>query len=127
MVVSGVAGTLDLVVEIRSSADMFWESLKTWSAIFPETITYSVIGGDLLKLYNSYEPQLKVAPSDHKVFDEEDEKVEKRGGTVKWSVKYEKVNEMVPEPYMIKEMIYKTLVKLDEYILAKQKEVTSDN
>ncbi|KAI3846866.1 hypothetical protein MKX03_008459 [Papaver bracteatum] len=176
------------IVEIRSSADMFWETLKTWSAIFPKVLpetyksiavieemngekngsvtlwkinpnkfkfiaypiedgapvmmeemkrlenldeltktTYSVIGGDLLKLYKSYEPQLKVAPSDHKVFDEEDEKVEKRGGTVKWSVKYEKVNEMVPEPYMIKEMIYKTLVKLDEYILAKQKEVTSDN
>ncbi|KAI3846871.1 hypothetical protein MKX03_008464 [Papaver bracteatum] len=177
------AVNLEMVVEFRSSADMFWETLKTWSSILPEvlpetcksieviedmngekngsvtlwkmnpstlvegapvmmeemkklenvdeltkTITYSVIGGDLLKLYRSYEPQVTVTPrtdvstknGDDKIVDEEDEKDGKRGGTVKWSVKYEKVNEMVPEPYMIKDMICKTMLKLDEYILSKR-------
>ncbi|KAI3971797.1 hypothetical protein MKW92_001222 [Papaver armeniacum] len=185
VVVSGVVGTLELVVKFRCSADKFWETLKTWSSIFPKvlpdtyksiqviegtdaekvgsvtlwkinpstlvegaptmmeevkriedvneltkTIIYSVIGGDLLKLYKSYEPRITVAPrindfttknGDDKIVDEQDEKDEKGGGgTVKWSVKYEKVNEMVPDPYMIKTMISETMLKLDEYILSKQ-------
>ncbi|KAI3956771.1 hypothetical protein MKW92_014022 [Papaver armeniacum] len=45
-----------------------------------KTITYSVIGGDLLKLYKSYEPQLKVTPSDHKVFDEKTRRSKKEEG-----------------------------------------------
>ncbi|MCL7047664.1 hypothetical protein MKW94_026809 [Papaver nudicaule] len=103
-----------------------------------KTITYSVIGGDLLKLYKTYEPYFKLIPKissvtakneDEKIVDakveEKDEIVE--GGTVMWSVKYEKVNEMVPEPNMVKGMIFKTILILDEYVLSKQKEVvTSD-
>ncbi|XP_026447460.1 uncharacterized protein LOC113347984 isoform X1 [Papaver somniferum] len=183
------AVNLEVVVEFRSSADMFWETLKTWSSILPEvlpetyksieviedmngekngsvtlwkmnpstlvegapvmmeemkklekldeltkTITYSVIGGDLLNLYKSYEPQVTVTPridvctknGDGNIVDEQDDKDEKSGGIVKWSVKYEKVNEMVPEPYMIKDMIYKTMLKLDEYILSKGNEVITN-
>ncbi|KAI3982821.1 hypothetical protein MKX01_010304 [Papaver californicum] len=99
-----------------------------------KTITYSVIGGDLLKLYRSYEPNFTLIPKistkneDDNLIDIVDDKVEEkdetmRGGTVKWTVKYEKVNEMVPEPNMVKAMIYKTLLILDEHILTKQKQV----
>ncbi|RZC71487.1 hypothetical protein C5167_034663 [Papaver somniferum] len=104
-----------------------------------KTITYSVVGGDLLKLYKSYEPNFTLIPKistsasaenegddidvvDDKV-EEKDEMVGVGGGTVKWSVKYEKVNEMVPEPNMVKAMIFKTLLILDEHVLSKQNQV----
>ncbi|RZC51607.1 hypothetical protein C5167_020032 [Papaver somniferum] len=39
------AVNLEVVVEFRSSADMFWETLKTWSSILPEVLpeTYKSI------------------------------------------------------------------------------------
>ncbi|KAI3955662.1 hypothetical protein MKW92_018490 [Papaver armeniacum] len=104
-----------------------------------KTITYSVIGGDLLKLYKSYEPNFTLIPkistsasAKNEGDDIVDDKVEERdekegGGTVKWSLKYEKVNEMVPEPNMVKAMIYKTILILDEHVLSKQNEVVEQD
>ncbi|KAI3948685.1 hypothetical protein MKW98_027751 [Papaver atlanticum] len=103
-----------------------------------KTITYSVVGGDLLKLYKSYEPNFTLIPkiststSAKNEGDVVDDKVEEKdeivgGGTVKWSVKYEKVNEMVPEPNMVKAMIFKTLLILDEHVLSKQNEVVEQD
>ncbi|KAI3831232.1 hypothetical protein MKX03_034018 [Papaver bracteatum] len=106
-----------------------------------KTITYSVVGGDLLKLYKSYEPNFTLIPkistsasakNEGDDIDVVDDKVEEKdemvgGGTVKWSVKYEKVNEMVPEPNMVKAMIFKTLLILDEHVLSKQNEVVEQD
>ncbi|RZC75116.1 hypothetical protein C5167_050598 [Papaver somniferum] len=101
-----------------------------------KTITYSVIGGDLLKLYKSYEPNFTLIPKISTITsaknEGDDDKVEEKdetigGGTVKWSVKYEKVNEMVPEPNMVKAMIYKTILILDEHVLSKQNEVVKQD
>ncbi|KAI3988280.1 hypothetical protein MKX01_012069 [Papaver californicum] len=82
-----------------------------------KTITYSVTGGDLLKLYKVIDD--KVEENDETIeggtvkwsvkYEKVNEMVKEPnmgGGIVKWSVMYEKVNEMVPEPNMVKDMIY---------------------
>ncbi|KAI3984342.1 hypothetical protein MKX01_011296 [Papaver californicum] len=76
-----------------------------------KTLTYNVISGDVLKLYKVIDDNVK----------ESDETM--GGGIVKWSMKYEKVNEIVPLPNMVKALIYKTILILDEHILSRQKEV----
>ncbi|KAI3941684.1 hypothetical protein MKX01_018274 [Papaver californicum] len=120
---------------IEGAPDMMEEKKKLGSVDeVTKTITYSVIGGDLLKLYKSYEPNFTLIPKistkneDDNVINIVDDKVEEKdetmgGGTVKWTVKYEKVNEMVPEPNMVKGMIYKTILILDEHVLSEQKEL----
>ncbi|KAI3847587.1 hypothetical protein MKX03_024372 [Papaver bracteatum] len=156
MVASSVVDTLELAVEFKSPADKFWEALKTWSSILPEVLpeTYTSIEvvadvdgekngsvtlwkmNPIMSLISHLFPRLVLAlVLKMKLMmilillmiklKKKDEK--EGGGTVKWSLKYEKVNEMVHEANMVKSMIYKTILILDEHVLSKQNEVVEQD
>ncbi|KAK8959384.1 MLP-like protein 34 [Platanthera guangdongensis] len=68
-------------------------------------VTYSVIDGEILNYYKSFSPTLGVASKAD------------GGAVVTWSVEYEKLNEVVPEAEIIKELAVQTLKELDAYLL----------
>ncbi|XP_050119415.1 MLP-like protein 423 [Malus sylvestris] len=70
-----------------------------------KAVAYKVIDGDLLKYYKSFKCTLTVTPKGD-------------GSLVKWSSVYEKANEQVPEPSIIKDFAAKNFLELDAYVLA---------
>ncbi|KAM7251903.1 hypothetical protein ACFE04_023786 [Oxalis oulophora] len=68
------------------------------------TVTYSIIGGDLLKYYKTFNGKIVVEPKGE------------AGSLVKWSCTYEKAHEEVPDPTIIKDFAVRNISELDEYI-----------
>ncbi|KAK4429866.1 MLP-like protein [Sesamum alatum] len=71
-----------------------------------KSLSYSVIGGDILKYYKDFKAHLSVSP-----------KAEGKGCSVKWSCEFEKASEEVPNPDLIRDFAIKNFQDLDAYIL----------
>ncbi|KZV28768.1 MLP-like protein 423 [Dorcoceras hygrometricum] len=69
-----------------------------------KTMTYSVVDGDILKLYKSYQATFTVSSKGD-------------GTLVIYSGVYEKQNEQVPDPGEFTGIVSKTLYGLDAYLL----------
>lgn len=67
-------------------------------------VSYSVIDGELVSFYKPFKATLQVVPKGE-------------GGLVKWCLQYEKVNEEVPQPDILKETAAKTFKGLDAYLV----------
>ncbi|XP_011086520.1 MLP-like protein 423 [Sesamum indicum] len=67
-------------------------------------LSYSVIGGDILKYYKNFKAHLSVSPKDE-------------GSWVKWSCEFEKASEEVPNPDLVRDFAIKNFQDLDAYIL----------
>lgn len=67
-------------------------------------VSYSVVGGDLLKYYKNYKCHLSVAPKGE-------------GSLLKWGCEFEKVSEEVGVPHFIKDFAVKSFQALDSYNL----------
>lgn len=68
-----------------------------------KTFSYNIIDGDLLKYYKSFKAHVTVVPKEE-------------GSLVKWSCEYEKANEEIPDPSLIKEFAEKNFKELDDYL-----------
>lgn len=68
-------------------------------------VAYSVIDGDLLKYYKTFKGFISVGPK------------ENGESLVKWSCEYEKANDDVEVPHVIKDFVVKNFKEVDEYIL----------
>ncbi|RVW47190.1 MLP-like protein 423 [Vitis vinifera] len=66
-------------------------------------VSYSVIGGDLLKYYKNFKATLVITPKGD-------------GSLVKWTCDFEKASAEIPDPNVIKEFAVKNFIELDDYI-----------
>nr|CAB3484784.1 unnamed protein product [Digitaria exilis]CAB3487314.1 unnamed protein product [Digitaria exilis] len=69
-----------------------------------KVVSYSVVDGELVNFYKNFRITLKVSPG-------------KEGAVVNWSMEFDKANEQVPDPDVIKETATKTFHDLDDYLL----------
>ncbi|KAG8366187.1 hypothetical protein BUALT_Bualt17G0050700 [Buddleja alternifolia] len=70
-----------------------------------KTLSYSVVDGDVLKLFNFFKGTLTVTPkADH-------------GSLVKWSCEFVKASDEVPSPDHIRDFAVKNFQDLDAYLL----------
>lgn len=69
-----------------------------------KVVTYSVVDGELVNFYKNFKITLKVVPA-------------KDGAVVNWAMEFDKANEQVPEPDVIKETAAKTFHDLEDYLL----------
>ncbi|CAK9137815.1 unnamed protein product [Ilex paraguariensis] len=69
-----------------------------------KTVSYSVVGGELLKYYKNFKAHLTVTPKGD-------------GSLVLWSCEFEKATEEVVDPHFIKDFAVKNFHHLDGYIL----------
>lgn len=67
-------------------------------------VSYSVIGGDLLKYYKNFNGTIHVAPKGE-------------GSLVKWSCVFEKTSDEVPDPHIIKDFAIENFKDLDVFLL----------
>lgn len=67
-------------------------------------VSYSVIGGDLLKYYKNFNGTIHVATKGE-------------GSLVKWSCGFEKVSDEVPDPHIIKDFAIENFKDLDVFLL----------
>ena len=65
-------------------------------------VSYSVIGGDILKYYKHFKATLVITPKGD-------------GSSVKWTCDYEKASEEIPDPNIIKEFAVKNFLEMDDY------------
>lgn len=69
-----------------------------------KTLVYSVIDGETLKYYKSFKGTLIVIPKGN-------------GSLVKWCCEFERANDEIPEPQIIKEFAVKNFKNLDAYLI----------
>uniref|UniRef100_A0A5B6ZNS7 Bet v I/Major latex protein domain-containing protein n=1 Tax=Davidia involucrata TaxID=16924 RepID=A0A5B6ZNS7_DAVIN len=86
---------LPLISVMKEKVDAVDEAKKT--------VTYSVIGGDLLKYYKSFKATLVVSPKGD-------------GSLVQWTCEFEKASEEIPDPNIIRDFAVKNFQELDDYI-----------
>ncbi|NP_001105279.2 MLP-like protein 423 [Zea mays] len=73
-----------------------------------KVVSYSVVDGELADFYKNFKITLKVTPA----------KAEGEGGAVvSWAMEFDKANDQVPDPDVIKETATKTFHDLDDYLL----------
>ncbi|CAN6281868.1 unnamed protein product [Urochloa humidicola] len=73
-----------------------------------KVVSYSVVDGELVNFYNNFKITLKVSPAT---------KEGEAGAVVNWSMEFDKANDQVPDPDVIKETATKTFHDLDDYLL----------
>jgi len=72
-----------------------------------KVVSYSVVDGELVNFYKNFRITLKVSPA----------KEAEAGAVVNWSMEFDKANDQVPDPDVIKETATKTFHDLDDYLL----------
>ncbi|CAL5016492.1 unnamed protein product [Urochloa decumbens] len=73
-----------------------------------KVVSYSVVDGELVNFYKNFKITLKVSPA---------AKEGEAGAVVNWSMEFDKANDQVPDPDVIKETATKTFHDLDDYLL----------
>ena len=73
-----------------------------------KVVSYSVVDGELVSFYKNMKITLKVSPA---------AKEGEAGAVVNWSMEFDKANDQVPDPDVIKETATKTFHDLDDYLL----------
>ncbi|KAK4488853.1 hypothetical protein RD792_004643 [Penstemon davidsonii] len=69
-----------------------------------KTLSYSVIDGDVLNYYKNFKANLTVTPKGE------------NGSTVKWACEFDKANEDVPNPDIMRDFAVKCFNDLDVYL-----------
>ena len=72
-----------------------------------KAVSYSVIDGDLLQAYKNFKAKLVVEGKGE-------------GSLVKWSCEFEKANDEVPPPDLLKDFAISNFRELDDYLLKPQ-------
>ncbi|KAK4488852.1 hypothetical protein RD792_004642 [Penstemon davidsonii] len=70
-----------------------------------KTVNYNIIEGDLLNYYNNFNVNICGVPKGN------------NGSLVKWSCKFDKVNQQIPNPDLVKDSAIKGFQDLDAYLL----------
>ena len=68
-------------------------------------VSYSVVDGELVSFYTNFRVTVQVTPSAD------------AGAVVNWTMNFDKANDQVPDPDVIKDTADKTFHDLDEYLL----------
>ncbi|CAD6260613.1 unnamed protein product [Miscanthus lutarioriparius] len=76
-----------------------------------KVVSYSVVDGELVDFYKNFNITLKVAPA------KAAEGEAGAGAVVNWAMEFDKANDQVPDPDVIKETATKTFHDLDDYLL----------
>ncbi|EES10962.1 hypothetical protein BDA96_06G123000 [Sorghum bicolor] len=76
-----------------------------------KVVSYSVVDGELVDFYKNFKITLKVAKAAAAEGEGE------AGAVVNWSMEFDKANDQVPDPDVIKETATKTFHDLDDYLL----------
>lgn len=79
-----------------------------------KVVSYSVVDGELVDFYKNFKITLKVAPAAKAAAAEAEGEA---GAVVNWSMEFDKANDQVPDPDVIKETATKTFHDLDDYLL----------
>lgn len=69
-----------------------------------KSMTYSIIGGEMLEYYKTFKGTITVTPKDG-------------GSLLKWSGEFEKTGHEVADPHVIKDFAVKNFKEIDEYLL----------
>lgn len=80
-----------------------------------KVVAYSVVDGELADFYKNFKITLKVAPAAKAAA--EGEAAAGAGAVVNWAMEFDKANDQVPDPDVIKETATKTFHDLDDYLL----------
>jgi hypothetical protein len=78
-----------------------------------KVVSYSVVDGELVDFYKNFKITLKVAPAKAAAAEGE----AGAGAVVSWALAFDKANDQVPDPDVIKETAAKTFHDLDDYLL----------
>ena len=79
-----------------------------------KVVSYSVVDGELVDFYKNFKITLQVAPAKAAP---EGEAEAGAGAVVNWAMEFDKANDQVPDPDVIKETATKTFHDLDDYLL----------
>ncbi|KAH7515763.1 hypothetical protein FEM48_Zijuj10G0060700 [Ziziphus jujuba var. spinosa] len=132
----GSSGKLEVEIEVKASADKFWECIRDSTNLFPKALSHDyksidvLEGSPLVKVdkeridavdeankavsYSVIEGDLVKYYKNFKAFLAVTPKGE--GSLVKWACEFEKASEDVPNPDLVKDFAIKNFLEVDSYI-----------